>query len=691
MGDSTLRNEQNKSGVMRYTKILALSLSLVLLGTACSKDRDQVTEPSTQTNTQTAGVGARSLRLTLEGLEATMPEGSAETSQARAMAFEISDAGPKLKMTEEKMESVAVIANADQSVKHYVKIEWSKEAGKNRLYVEDYEVTHTLDNTALQLTAGQDWYIMGYVGGTYDHATKRVSFNPNGEPLKAGANGQVIKKAVPVVFPWTKLTVKTQNGKDYAATAIDQVQFKALGTILRVTLKNSFGQDIRLKGLRLLSNALRSGSGYYDLSSSKLPALTETALPKFTFHEQLNTTPNSYFRSINQPTYAVQNNDGSANVDVTNGATSASFLIWAMPDASAPQRPVTHVLANISRLKDGVEQNEPKMETLYVWGTNRVFAERSRQLIRANAIRHKMSLEYFAKNYLGLGTEENITVSASSMSNAQRAERQSTDIELQGYTNIPRFGYTDVTGRFAITNNWSIPLYREARGLFMVDLGDVTNGSDKALSIAPTTSQVRRTITQEVMVNGEAKTYTDTYIMGSTIYALRFDNAGDGRKLYSAWRYSYNEAPNRAALIEAVYLGPNFKGTIDDIIPRGFWETHRADLIERRYVSSYYAYVDARSSAVDQTIKFMETLPDGSKRPLTAVNFWVRHEDGIPNLVRTGTNNNSRADLRVWAIGHEPTKYMGHRQIMDGSGFVLEHYLHVIGLQPKNTLWKDNN
>lgn len=640
---------------MNYTKIIALALSVVFLAGACSKQTEPRSEQEQKVAAQNiaTGVAAQSIVLNLEGEEATY--NTLDATGARAVAFEVTGAGPKLKMTEEKIGSVAVIANEGRTTFYYVNIEWSKEKDKNRLYAKDFEIKTDLDGKTLNLDPKQTWYIMGYVGGTYKKDTKTVAYNPNGTGLQAGANGEVIKKAVPVYFPWTKLQIKTFGNYKLALSGTDKIPFKVLGTMMRVTLSNSFGQTVRVKSVRLLTNALRTTSGYYSFNEASLPQFSDTkSLPTYKFDKAISTASANYYSSQDEPIYTLQTNAGEAtNIDLAAGATSDSYLIWAMPLAK-PTRPITHLVANVARLKNGVEQNLPKMETLYVWGTNRVFVERSRQLLAATVLRPKMPLEFFAPDYVGHGEMANVATEEPAFGY--------TDIAPYNH-NIPLFSYAQAQRSTLLRGGWRVPRYKDARALYMVDLSDIDNGSHSALAFKGSTE--RRTVSQDIRVDGTLETYTDIYQMGSSIYALRFYNTGNGQKYYSAWRYSYSPSYTAAggALFESVYLGPGFKGTIEDIINFNFWRLHEKDKVSRRYKTSYYVY---------------DGLDDGWV-PVILSNFWAIHEN-VPGI-STGQ--------RVWGLGHEDNLYMGHRQNYRNARAVT-HFAHIIPLESDGTLWKDN-
>lgn len=570
---------------MMNKKIEILMLGLFVLG-SCSKSEQEpaVSQYEEQANDDEQ---VKPFSLTLEG---DLDSDLVQDDEARAFAFDVKATGPELKMTEESIPSVAIIANANKSIVYYLDINWSKTAGRNHLYFKDIEVARDRFNRVINLAPNQDWYIMGYLGGTFDNATRQVRYNPNGTTLNANGAQPTVKR-VPVVFPWTKLDVKYYGTKQLALSGKDRIKFKTLGMMMRLQLTNNFSSTVRVKSIKYQSNALTTTEGYYNLSVANLPLPTSTAAA----------LPAWVSNGMAEPSYTLASATGTAlNVDIQAGRQSQySFLVWGMPVATVPTAPVTHVLADVSRLNGTTVETYPKMSSLYIWGSTNVPKERSRRKISASVRREKTALEYFGKNYAG---PRHLNVV-----NAATAETTTT----AAWGSIPLFTYSEASKANALRTGWRVPAYKDARGLFLPNI----TGDD--IKFSGSTTLILRDFA--IRVNGQESNYTDIYKNGTTVYALRFD--GNQRKLYSAWRYSYSEAGG--ATIESVYLGPNYKGSVDDIAQASFWSLHVNDIIKRSYRSSYYI------------------VNNGQETRSGFPNFWAIHET-VPNLT---------AGPRHWAIG----------------------------------------
>lgn len=107
----------------------------------------------------------------------------------------------------------------------------------------------------------QNNYTKTILGGTFDKASKRVKFDPNGSNLRAVTVGKEILKPVPVYFPWTKLEVKEAGGRIYVNTPkIGKIIFRTIGLLMRVELKNTMDYVVRIKSITYQSNALDTGA-----------------------------------------------------------------------------------------------------------------------------------------------------------------------------------------------------------------------------------------------------------------------------------------------------------------------------------------------------------------------------------------------------------------------------------------------
>lgn len=631
--DKTKEKQKMKK---RFASIMFLGLAL--LG-SCSRDAQEPEAIQTSQHNQ----NAKPISLVLEGdLDGDLNEQGdnlvTENEEARAFAFEVASSGSRLKMTEENIPSVAIIANEAKTRAYYISINWSKTKDTNHLYYKDQELKTDLLGQTIDLDLGNKWYITGYLGGNFNPRNRRITYDPNGTTLQATSNNAPTVKNVPVFFPWTPLEVK-HYGTSYqlALSGENKIRFKTLGMLMRITLRNDFSSSIRVKNLKYQTNALTTTSGYYDLSINNLPSTNIT-----------NTLPSWNSDRKAEPTYTLADAQGTAlrNLDIAAGATySSSFLVWAMPNSTRPNRPVTHVMAEVSRLNAASEETLPKMSSLYVWGSTNMPRERSRRRIVARIYREKMSLEYFAKTYVG---HDGFNVA-----------NQAKESAFASGTNIPLYTYTEATKTNAFMAGWRTPRYAEARGLYLVDINNPY--------ILDFSGNGRHTTRGNIRVNGEDQSYTDIYQMGSTIYALRFD--GNNRKLYSAWRYTFNR--DRGVTIEAVYLGPNYKGNIDDIRQTSFWTLHANDIVRRFYVTSLYS--------VGLGIEYQETSH--------IVNFWCEAD---------GTLGESYIPQRRWYVGvtfRGDDPHMSHIQYTYSGGNTPQpstsHVIPIQSTRERTPTWND--
>lgn len=579
--------------------IALLMLGFALLGSCSQSAQEQDT--AAQAEQSHSNQKAEPINLSLEGtLDTDLPQ----DEEARAFAFNVGAGGATLKMTEESIPSVAVIANADKSILYYININWSKTSGQNHLYFKDVDISRDIFNRPINLATNQRWYIMGYLGGTFNSATRQVTYNPNGTTLNASGDQPTIKN-VPVAFPWTELEVK-HYGQRQLALAKERIRFRTLGMMMRLTLKNDFSSNVRIKSIKYESNALTTTSGSYNLNSNNLPTTNTTTLPRWTSS------------GVVEPSYTLANTSGSAlNLTLAPNTTSTqSFLVWGMPVATAPANPMTHVIADVSRLSGNTVETYPKMSSLYVWGSTNMPKERSRRKISAIVEREKMALEYFGKNYVGHN--------GFNVANAAVAEMTTT----ADWGSIPLFTYAETSKVNALRAGWRVPAYKDARGLF---IPNITGDDVKFIGNIVLTLR-----DFAIRVNGQEANYTDIYKNGPTVYALRFD--GNQRKLYSAWKYSYSEATG--ATIESIYLGPNYKGGINEISQEAFWTKHANDIIKRSYRSSYYIINNGQDSRIGYP------------------NFWALNET-VPNLT---------PGARHWGIGSKDANgvaQMSHARHVD--------------------------
>lgn len=622
-----------KRNCMRNKKLQYWQILLCFfVFSACGEDGDIVSKNKQQND---------SAETTLElNLTAQMSD-----DDVRAMSFDVASDGPKLNMTDETVTSVAVIANKAKTKVYYANILWQKTQGKNHLYcsgeVKDF------NNQNINLTLDEEWFIMGYVGGTFNKDNKRVSFDPNGNTLQATSVGGKVNKSVPVYFPWTRLRVENggSNAKAMVGT-LDKgtIRFRTLGIMMRVELSNTNTYPVRFKSITYQSHSLTTTAGYYDLSTTTLPAIP--ANPDGTVAESVAWVP-----SGTEPKYTFVDAGGvSQNVTVdANGTSDKYFLVWGMPrnstDKRTSKRNITHILAHAVRLNNGVEQNIPKMETVYVWGSTIKPGTKTRRVIqKAKLLRIKQTLEYFSDGYVGTNPR------------AANPIRKTTVFD----TGIGRFRHNQISQADFMGAAWRVPTEVEARGLFYhvtTYLRFVLNGQN-----GPHHQN------DDVKINGETLNLRDTYYNGAsaTIYGLR--SSGAGSKYYSAWRYVY--AATRGVRIEAVYLGPNYKGDALDIMEPSFWTLHKPD-----YVSRYYPAVAVNDVGGGTRYHIPTTWIKGRFFQFTRA-LWTF---GTPE--RTGLHGPYMSGMAVINPDRSTaTNYVYHEVIAP-----------VIALERDNTPWPNNN
>lgn len=534
---------QNSMSRKRCIYLLSAVAALVLVG--CSSHKDLDSSAPNQEGRETA--------VSFE-LSAEMPE-SLTDSEARAMAYDVTNSGAKLNMSEEAMSSVVVIANAAKTNVYYASVTWEKVPNKNTLRYRG-KMTNLDSGQELKLSASETWYMMGYVGGEYAHATKQVKYAPNDQALQAVSIGGNIVKKVPVFFPWTELTSKRHADGSVSLQAFD-VKFRSLGMLMRIELKNEAAYSVRYKNIYVNSNALKTGAGYFDLSVAGLPATTAS-------------TPTAWTMSGTEPKYSFLDETGGGSLDVVlpSGDTYAkNFLLWAMPEPTQPTYPRTHLLANAVRLSvAGIEQSEPRMNSVYVWGSaSKITSTKQRYLLKTRLVRDKLALEYFAKNYVN--TSFNVA----------------TTTPYSTYNGTSLFTYETASQPGFLTSGWHVPSYNEAMAMFMPYGSELTFGGGRVSDLS-----------RDVTINGVTQTFYDAYAMppsSNVIYGLRLDDKG-GRKQYSAWRYTYDKTSG--IKVECVFLGPNFKGDDFDIRQPEFWQLHVNDIIQRSYPVSVSRVIDPR-------------------------------------------------------------------------------------------------
>lgn len=559
---------------MKQRILRATAVALVLLsGIACRNEEPDLRVQGLPTDVE-ASAELPASEATLAGvslsLEASLPE---DEDVLKAFNYVVKETGPELRLPEESVPSICVLSNRMGTLRHYLKINWTKTRGKNHLYIKQYQLpARDLYDQPIRLEQGSSWYIMGFLGGQWDHQNKRVMYDPNNQNrlkavvLNTQANKEMaesLSKDIPIYFSWTPLTVRREPtaNNDWVAVALrrdrgretekEVVRFRSAGVMMRVEVTNKESYRMKVHNLQLYSNALRSSSGYFDLASP--PPTTNgnrvnDALPTWNPNDHGNHATFVFER-------AGRNQTGDLILDLEPGRPFHNyFLLWAMPrNPAGGATPLTHFMVKAKRFDQGKEQTIPVMEHLYVWGSTNQPQAHTRRIIKAHLYRPKMALEYLAKGYKR-GNDKQPNFSAS--------PQNYTWDNVAGTNSVVPTGYRRM-------NETDDMLALFGAGAFTFE--DV-KAREKGHGVY-------------ITVNG-ASIYSNDYMRykESVIYGLRYrggEASPDLRMQHSAWRYLLGK--DGSVELQSVYLGPKYKGELTDIMTSDFWDLHREEIISRKF------------------------------------------------------------------------------------------------------------
>lgn len=477
-------------------------------------------------------------------------------NKTRSWNYDITNKGTALNLNakdlsnKDSVDIPSVVILAKGSKKYIFNITWSKRKGQNYLKVKEEDIPITdLRGQKISLSAG-DWFLAAILDRSINSTTAgdskyNISFDPNdfttsNNKIVPFAEGDKIIRDVPIYLPWSKVKVINEGAKFMiygTKKHKNPLTFKSFGNMLRIKLTNEAAYPTRVKGLSLESNVLRTSAGAFNLLSTTSPKAG--AMP-FNWVPEQNT---------DQQTFNIDpfNLDESGGVLKKNGKPT-SYVLWFAPITNA--NPRTHIIANVKRRFNGIEQNLPTMNRLYVWGSTGQPTSSKKFVADATINREKQILEYFSfVNRIERSTNIGFTKEEAKI---ELSKRKYKDKNLK----YPHVKELEALG----------PRIKNKKLLNFRGTGDVT-----------ATNLVYR-------VNGQNGTYTDIFRNGHIMYALRSD--AEGRRYYAAWRYNPNNDKPRF-IVQSVYLGKHYKGNINDIATEEFWTTHRDDIIEKRFKKGF--------------------------------------------------------------------------------------------------------
>lgn len=701
----------------------AALLPIVLTLGSCRQDDVAQEQSTTSSVVQSAHEGPAtpvSLSLTMGYSDELYAPDATEATSLRAIDFHNeAEKQARLKiLPTTTLSSICAIRNKrNPSETYFVRLTWKPVPGQiNKLQaLSDAPITQDLKGRPISLSSSGEYYIMGFLGEEENIVAQgsnlSISYHPNGKALHDGEHynakaesGASFSRDIPLYFGWQPIILSGRGENLWLKTGSNEIDMMVLGMMLRASFTNRthvntmsyykwtnpteeqrrnderYGNKtiqefypVRLKSFVFSSNVLSTSSRKFVLDNLPEIGVADTPLP---VGEALHDERRYVFV------------DGG--LDLLGDMSSAhNYFIWAMPKpAPENQTPLTHIIGDVSRLKDGVEQVYPKMKTLYLWGSTRQPQQRKSTHMRAWVVRPKQPLELIAPGYVS-GTLGRFT------SNKDKT-RLYTYEEFTSPNLVLPSGYRIIS---------DVP---EAGSVSNINPG---NGEDHILPSFESTGDVSYTKPVHFRVKGFPIDTYERWRQGETIYGMRYNGVQEGgsrqadlynhsgsviyRGYYSAWRYRY-DAVRDGYTVECIQLGPYYKGNMDDICRESFWEFHKEDIIQRYYPNIYMKFQYYPYSDNQTWYRYNDKFPPtpGTSAFDKMVCSWIRENyQGVnPMNLGIGLRYSGRADgikpPRLLVGGRSMHWIKGSEQIW------IRRQLPIIPIQDENAPgykdWPDN-
>lgn len=595
----------------------AALLPIVLTLGSCRQDDVAQEQSTTSSVVQSAHEGPAtpvSLSLTMGYSDELYAPDVTEATSLRAIDFHNeAEKQARLKiLPTTTLSSICAIRNKrNPSETYFVRLTWKPVPGQiNKLQaLSDAPIARDLKGQPISLSSSGEYYIMGFLGEEENIVAQgndlSISYHPNGKALRDGEHynakaesGVSFSRDIPLYFGWQPIILSGSGENLWLKTGSNEIDMMVLGMMLRASFTNR--THVNTMNYFKRTNPTEEQRRRDELYSNKtVQEFYPVRLKSFVFSSNVLSTSSRRFTLNNLPEIGTADTslpvgealhderryvfvDGGLNL-LGDMSSAHNYFIWAMPKpAPENQTPLTHIIGDVSRLKDGVEQVYPKMKTLYLWGSTRQPQQRKSTHMRAWVVRPKQPLELIAPGYVS-GTLGRLT---------------SNKDKTRLYT------YEEFTSpNLVLPSGYRIIKDIQEAG----SLSSYNREGSSATSPFPSFEQTGDLVYQEntiLLIKGIPNIFWDKWRQGETIYALRYDAIGDDatspnyyrndvstmyRGYYSAWRYRYDTVRD-GYIVECVQLGPYYKGGLNDISLEAFWVFHKEDIIQRYYPNVYMKY-----------------------------------------------------------------------------------------------------
>lgn len=501
-------------------------------------------------------------------------------------------------------------------------------------YVNDVEIVKQTDGTykfakdrirlaqGSSLAPGKKWYLMV--------VTQNVKINKDNGDLTVNANGNAETLSpsatrvmdIPSASPWIELPMfpngQPKWSKDWdAPRKAKRLKLYPQGVLCRATLRlddayktklGSENVDLKITQLKVVSTAL-SFSGKFKFDEASLPALTETSgRPTIKWeptqtastakeYRALDANTPEYQKVFNNPNGVLQlSGSGSSTIFSDNAvnpktlpAGVKSILFWAVPVKGVTNRHTTLIAETGSSSSSKVL----KPSHTYIYGKTHTKDAGQGRAVYFDAVYYN---PYTPLDYMA---EYNV-------------KRKNPDQFVPGGT-IPQ-GSSNVFDTEHGINSFTFLLYEEAEKVSLTSGGRTYQSPTHAQwsSVIPYEGKAAINTTGGLAVDnadvyaevGKVKSWTKFSSRVDTEkkvrYALALTDFGGSQKYRTAYRYAmaygagnsrvsapyiikdvsrrnfskdprYSALDNYVLTVQAVQLGAEFVGTVDDIATEDFW------------------------------------------------------------------------------------------------------------------------
>lgn len=514
-------------------------------------------------------------------------------SQLKALQFDLTGSSPKISNSTDGWKTHLFLRKKGNSaevgyIEYHFRMDGFTPAdsqGKKRIKLKGERQVVTVHNITTHPKAGEEWYIIGMLGGgRIDQSKTRVDFLPD---PSLDTSLEETQARVPLATNWTKLSISSDGALSTKLTFVPQ------GVLINVVMTNNkYDTPLVLEKSQLVSSTI-SNQGYFDFSVSQNPEtdILASHSPKWKFTEEHK-----------DAVYKLSSR-------LEKGKRS-NTLIWGMP-THAPHKLAIEVfpysVKRVGTSSLGFVSTEPlSTSTAY--------------RINVEIDRPKTPLEYVADYNLAGGSlvrkgNENtpgvqgeLRFAGDHLCNTSGYYDwyRSMGVKDRGYNpdgdnlfdhEISIKNEKGETIRTPLKNLYHIPSLEEWSGIF-------GNGN-------PTRSQygyiARYSGTDAVTIAGVQKTYkSEVKSEGTGIgYAIRLMNASGAQEAQAGWpiaktndmrtAYRYERSgnldgnDNNARLkVKSVYLGASFTGDINTISDEAWWQAKEREglVITREFSAS---------------------------------------------------------------------------------------------------------